>query len=325
MRVAIVGATGMVGRELLQVLEERNFPVTELSLFASEKSAGEFLHFRETPWRVEALSQRLNGHSELVFLTAGSEISRKYAQIFVMEGAIVIDNSSAWRLDPHVPLIVPEVNLEHISHSRLIANPNCSTIQLVVVLAPLHQAFGLRRVVVCTYQAVTGSGYKGVNQLLGERENKNYRKYYPHPIDLNVIPQCDHFEANGYTVEEMKIIRETRKILNLPNLNITATCVRVPVLGGHSEAVNIEFEDSFTLAQVYKVLRAAPGLVITDENKPEAYPIPLKVRGKNEVYVGRIRKDDSVNNGINLWIVADNLRKGAATNAVQIAEKVLFS
>jgi aspartate-semialdehyde dehydrogenase len=324
MRVAIVGATGLVGRELIQVLEERNFPVSELLLFASEKSAGKVLFFKGDPIPVKGLSEREERGIDLVFLTAGSEISRKYAQIFVVEGAAVIDNSSAWRMDAHVPLIVPEVNPDKLTHSRLIANPNCSTIQLVVALAPLHRALGLRRVVVCSYQAVTGSGFKGVNQLLQEREKRPGAKFYPHPIDLNVIPQCDQFSDQGYTLEEIKIMRETRKILDLPNLNITATCVRVPVLGGHSEAVNLEFENSFSLAQVYKILRAAPGLVVTDEGRPEAYPTPLAIRRKNEVYVGRIRKDDSINNGLNLWIVADNLRKGAATNAVQIAEKVML-
>jgi aspartate-semialdehyde dehydrogenase len=242
-----------------------------------------------------------------------------------VEGAVVIDNSSAWRMDAHVPLIVPEVNADRLTHSRLIANPNCSTIQLVVALAPLHKALGLKRVVVCSYQAVTGSGFKGVNQLFQEREKiPNDKKFYPHPIDLNVIPQCDQFSDQGYTLEEIKIMRETRKILGLPHLSITATCVRVPVLGGHSEAVNLEFENSFSLAQIYKILRAAPGLVITDEGQPESYPTPFAIRHKNEVYIGRIRKDDSINNGLNLWIVADNLRKGAATNAVQIAEKVML-
>jgi aspartate-semialdehyde dehydrogenase len=324
MRVAIVGATGLVGRELIQVLEERNFPVSELLLFASEKSADKTLFFKGAPVLVKDLSKREERGLDLVFLTAGSEISRKYAQIFAMEGSMVIDNSSAWRMDAHVPLIVPEVNADKLTHSRLIANPNCSTIQLVVALAPLHKALGLRRVVVCSYQAVTGSGFKGVNQLLQEREKLPKDKFYPHPIDLNVIPQCDQFSEQGYTLEEIKIMRETRKILDLPNLSITATCVRVPVLGGHSEAVNLEFENSFSLAQVYKILRAAPGLVVTDEGRPESYPTPFSIRYKNEVYIGRVRKDDSISNGLNLWIVADNLRKGAATNAVQIAEKVML-
>lgn len=324
MRVGIVGVTGLVGRTFLQSLPLFGLDKAEVYGAASPRSVGTKLPFRGEELRVEPIEALLERELDLVFFSAGASVSETWAPRFVEKGALVIDNSSAWRMHPEVPLVVPEVNAHTIAGHRLIANPNCSTIQLVVVLEPLRRAFGLERVVVSTYQAVTGTGQKAVAQLQAEREGKNPApSVYPHPIDLNCIPQCDVFMEEGYTKEEWKIIRETRKILNMPELAITATAVRVPVLGGHSESVNITLARPASVQEVREVLSQAPGIIIQDEPERSFYPMPRYVGGQHEVFVGRIRRDTSHPRGINLWIVADNLRKGAATNALQIAQHAL--
>ncbi|GAB4377092.1 MAG: aspartate-semialdehyde dehydrogenase [Calditrichia bacterium] len=323
--VALVGATGMVGEKMIQVLEERNFPVREFIPIASERSINKEVEFKSNRYPIVPLSDAVFQAVDIALFSAGAQVSRDYAPVAAEQGVIVIDNSSAWRMVENIPLVVPEVNPHTIHHhSGIIANPNCSTIQLVVVLKPLHKAFGLKRVVVSTYQAVSGSGKKAVQQL--EEEIKTGRcgdPYYPHPIGYNCIPHIDVFLKNSYSREEMKIIEETRKIMELPELPITATTVRIPVRVGHSESVNIEFEKSFSIDEIFCVLRNAPGVVIQDDPELNLYPLPLYCEGRDEVFVGRIRRDESVKNGINLWIVADNLRKGAATNAVQIAEMLV--
>ncbi|MCX7652647.1 MAG: aspartate-semialdehyde dehydrogenase [Bacteroidia bacterium] len=324
MRVGIVGVTGLVGRTFLQALPIYGFGEAEVFGAASSRSVGARIPFRTDELVVEPIESLIKRQLDIVFFSAGATISREWAPRFAETGAFVIDNSSAWRMEPHVPLVVPEVNPHTIGDARLIANPNCSTIQLVVVLAPLAKAFGLERVVVSTYQAVTGTGQKAVEQLLAEREGRMpSTTVYPHPIDLNCIPQCDVFEVEGYTKEEWKIIRESRKILDMPDLAITATAVRVPVLGGHSESVNVILSQEVPLERVRAVLENAPGVVIQDEPERSFYPMPRFAGGQNEVFVGRLRRDTSHPRGINLWIVADNLRKGAATNALQIARHVL--
>jgi aspartate-semialdehyde dehydrogenase len=323
MKLALVGATGLVGGEILRVLEEMSFPVTELIPVASEKSVGNTVDFRGKPVTVVSAETALSLRPQLAIFSAGATSSKALAPLFAEIGCTVVDNSSAWRMEPGIPLIVPEVNWGHLNGSRIIANPNCSTIQMVVALAPLHAAFGIKRLVISTYQSVTGTGKAAVDQLFGERENRDYKQIYPTRIDLNCIPQCDVFLENGYTKEEMKLVNETRKILGEPSLRITSTTVRVPVIGGHSEAVNIEFEKPFTVEQVREILSGAPGVIVQDDPATLTYPTPRSAHGKNEVFVGRIRRDESLENGLNLWIVADNLRKGAATNAVQIALKLL--
>ncbi len=324
LRIGIVGVTGLVGRTFLQALPVYGFGEAEVYGAASPRSVGQRVPFREGELRVEPIESLLERPVEVVFVSAGAAVSREWAPRFVERGALVIDNSSAWRLEPDVPLVVPEVNLHHIGSSRLIANPNCSTIQLVVVLAPLVRTFGVERVVVSTYQAVTGTGQKAVEQLLAEREGRSVANpAYPHPIDLNCLPQCDVFTEQGYTREEWKIIRESRKILDLPELAITATAVRVPVLGGHSESVNVTLARPASLEEVRSVLQEAPGVILQDEPERHFYPMPRYVGGQNEVFVGRLRPDTSHPRGFNLWIVADNLRKGAATNALQIAQHVV--
>lgn len=324
MRIGIVGVTGLVGRTFLQALPLYGFERAEVFGAASSQSVGKRLPFRSGEIEVESIESLLRRPLDLVFFSAGAAVSREWAPRFAEKGVRVIDNSSAWRLEPDVPLVVPEVNLHTIGQAPLIANPNCSTIQLVVVLAPLARAFGIERVIVSTYQAVTGTGQKAVNQLMAEREGRPVEApAYPHPIDLNCIPQCDVFEEEGYTKEEWKIIRESRKILGMPDLAITATAVRVPVLGGHSESVNITLRREASLEEVKEVLSNAPGIVIQDEPERKHYPMPRYVGGQNEVFVGRLRRDTSHPRGINLWIVADNLRKGAATNALQIARHVV--
>jgi aspartate-semialdehyde dehydrogenase len=322
MRVAVVGATGMVGNVLLQVLREQNFPITELIPVASEKSAGKIILFGGLEFTLVGLQTALEMKPDLAIFSAGGETSLEWAPKFAAVGTTVIDNSSAWRMDPTKKLIVPEINGEILSaNDKIIANPNCSTIQLVLVLAPLHKKYGVKRVVVSTYQSITGTGVKAVEQMENERKNLQGEMAYHYPIDKNCIPQCDAFLENGYTKEEMKLTNETKKILD-PIINVSATAVRVPVVGGHSEAVNIEFENEFDLTEVRKLLHEMPGVTLKDDPTTNTYPMPKYAEGKDDVFVGRIRRDESQEKTLNLWIVADNLRKGAATNAVQIATLV---
>ena len=323
MRVAVVGATGMVGTVMLQVLREQAFPITELFPVASEKSIGSELDFGGLIYPVIGLQAALDKKPDIAIFSAGGAISLEWAPKFAEVGTVVIDNSSAWRMDPTKKLIVPEINGRSLSLSdKIIANPNCSTIQLVMVLAPLHKKYAIKRVVVSTYQSITGTGVKAVQQMENERNGVTAEMAYKYPIDKNCIPQCDDFMDNGYTKEEMKLSNETKKILD-PAIKLTATAVRVPVVGGHSEAVNIAFENDFDLAEVRKLLHDTPGVVLKDDTETFTYPMPKYAEGKDDVFVGRIRRDESQENTLNLWIVADNLRKGAATNAVQISQLIV--
>jgi aspartate-semialdehyde dehydrogenase len=321
MKLAIIGATGLVGKTVITVLNERKIPFKELLLVASEASIGQTLEWNDHTYTLMSMEEALAAKPTIAILAVSADVSLDWAPRFAAAGTIVIDNSTAWRLDPNYKLIIPEVNGHLLSsQDKIIANPNCSTLQMVLVLAPLHQLYGLKRLVISTYQAVTGSGKLAVDQLLGERQGMtSIPQAYAHPIDLNIIPQVDSFLDNGYTKEEMKLVNETRKILGDPSIQITATAVRVPVLGGHSMAVNVAFKKDFTLEEINQVLRETPGLVVEDW-KMQKYPMPLGVQHKDEVFVGRIRRDESQPCTLNLWIVADNLRKGAATNAVQIVE-----
>ncbi|RKD27314.1 aspartate semialdehyde dehydrogenase [Caminicella sporogenes DSM 14501] len=323
--VAIVGATGMVGRTFLKVLEERDFPFDKLYLFASAKSAGSKLKCKEKEYIVEELKEdSFDRDIDIALFSAGGEISKKFAPIAASKGTIVVDNSSAWRMEKDIPLVVPEVNPQDIRwHKGIIANPNCSTIQAVVALKPLHDKYKIKRIVYSTYQAVSGSGVKGVKDLEEGLKGNNIMKAYPHPIANNCLPHIDVFMDNGYTKEEMKMINETKKILGDYDLKITATTVRVPVFDCHSESVNIEFENPFEIEDVKKLLSNSPGIIVQDDPKNNVYPLATNAKGTDLVYVGRIRRDYSIDNGLNLWIVADNIRKGAATNAVQIAEELL--
>ncbi len=327
MKVAVVGATGLVGNVMLEVLEARNFPVSSLLPVASERSVGKPVNFRGQEIPVVSLADAVAARPDVALFSAGGSVSKAWAPRFAEVGTTVVDNSSAWRMDPGKPLVVPEVNAHVLKKSdRIIANPNCSTIQMVVALAPLHTAFGIKRLVISTYQSITGTGVKAVKQYNLERkgfEPQPEEMAYPHQIFRNCIPHCDVFLENDYTREEMKMVNETRKILDDDSLRITATAVRVPVQGGHSEAVNIEFERPFEVAQVRKLLSESPGIILEDDPANCRYPMPLHAHGKDEVFVGRIRRDDSIENGLHLWVVADNLRKGAATNAIQIAEYLL--
>lgn len=322
MKVAVVGATGLVGGEILKVLAERNFPVTEIIPVASERSIGNKISFKGKEFTVVGYEDAIKMKPNVAIFSAGGSTSLEVAPKFAEAGITVIDNSSAWRMDPTKKLVVPEVNADVLTaDDKIIANPNCSTIQMVVVLKPLHEKYGIKRVVVSTYQSVTGSGKKAVDQLFGEREGKmDIDPAYPHKIDLNVIPHIDVFQENGYTKEEMKMIKETNKIIGDDSIKVTATTVRIPTIGGHSESINIEFKEDFDLATVRELIAAVPGVVVQDDPKNNVYPMPLNAHGKDEVFVGRIRRDESQENTLNLWCVADNLRKGAATNAVQIAE-----
>jgi aspartate-semialdehyde dehydrogenase len=323
MRVAVVGATGMVGNVMLQVLKEQNFPMTELIPVASEKSVGKVIEFGGLNFKVVGLQTAVEMRPDIAIFSAGGETSLEWAPKFAKVGTTVIDNSSAWRMDPTKKLIVPEINGNLLTQEdTIIANPNCSTIQLVMVLAPLHKKYGVKRVVVSTYQSITGTGVKAVQQMDNERNEISGEMAYKYPIDKNCIPQCDVFTDNGYTKEEMKLTNETKKILD-PKINVTATAVRVPVVGGHSEAVNIEFENDFDLSEVRSILHNTTGITIQDNLDTYTYPMPKYAEGKDDVFVGRIRRDESQPNTLNLWIVADNLRKGAATNAVQIAQLLL--
>jgi aspartate-semialdehyde dehydrogenase len=322
MKVAVIGATGMVGRVMLQVLKEQNFPITTLIPVASEKSVGNKIEFGGLEFEVVGLQTAVDMRPDIAIFSAGGETSLTWAPKFAEVGTVVIDNSSAWRMDPTKKLIVPEINGHLLTkEDKIIANPNCSTIQLVMVLAPLHKRFGIKRVIVSTYQSITGTGVKALEQMENERAGISGEMAYKYPIDKNCIPQCDVFEDNGYTKEEMKLTNETKKILD-PSILVTATAVRVPVVGGHSEAVNIEFEKDFTLDEVRKILHETSGITLQDNQDTYTYPMPKYAQGKDDVFVGRIRRDESQANSLNLWIVADNLRKGAATNAVQIAKIV---
>lgn len=322
MKVAVVGATGMVGEVMLQVLSERKFPISDLIPVASEKSAGKTIEFNGNKFVIHTLRQAVEQAPDIAIFSAGGSVSLEWAPKFAEVGTTVIDNSSAWRMHEDKKLIVPEINGHLLTTAdKIIANPNCSTIQLVMVLAPLHRKYGIKRVVVSTYQSVTGTGVKAVQQMENERQGIQSEMVYPYPIDKNCLPQCDVFEDNGYTKEEMKLTKETKKILD-PNILVTATAVRVPVVGGHSEAVNIEFENKPELTEIRKILHETPGVVLQDNPDTKTYPMPRFAAGRDEVFVGRIREDFTQENTINLWIVSDNLRKGAATNAVQIAEIV---
>lgn len=327
MRVACVGATGLVGTVMCQVLEERNFPITEFIPVASEKSAGNKFLFKGKEYTIHSLADAVAKRPDIALFSAGASVSTEWAPKFAAVGTLVVDNSSAWRMDPTKKLVVPEVNGDTVTNEdRIIANPNCSTIQMVVALAPLHKAYGIKRLVISTYQSVTGTGVKAVKQYDREATGENVpsdEKAYKYPIYENVIPHCDIFLDNGYTKEEMKLVNETRKIMGDSSIRVTATAVRVPVKGGHSESVNIEFEKDFDINDVKKLLAAADGIELVDDMATFKYPMPLYAKGKNEVFVGRLRRDESNPNTLNMWIVSDNLRKGAATNAIQIAEYMM--
>ncbi len=324
MKVAVVGATGLVGTKMLQVLEERNFPVDELIPVASERSVGKEVEFKKRKYTIVGMKEAIERKPAIAIFSAGGGTSLEWAPKFAEAGITVIDNSSAWRMDPSKPLVVPEVNADVLTaKDKIIANPNCSTIQMVVALQPLHHRYHIKRVVVSTYQSVTGTGKKAVDQLFNERDGKEGEMAYKYRIDLNALPQIDVFLENGYTKEEMKMVLETKKIMRDENIRVTSTTVRIPVMGGHSESVNVEFEEEFDLEEVRKILSKAPGVVVQDDPSKQIYPMPLWAHEKDEVFVGRLRRDETQPRTMNMWIVSDNLRKGAATNAVQIAEYLL--
>jgi len=324
MKVAVVGATGLVGTKMLQVLEERNFPVTEIIPVASERSVGKEVEFKGKKYKVVSMDDGIAAKPAVAIFSAGGSTSLEWAPKFAAAGIKVIDNSSAWRMDPTKKLVVPEVNADALTaDDTIIANPNCSTIQLVVALQPLHKKYKIKRVVVSTYQSVTGTGKKAVDQLFNERKGLEGEMAYKYPIDLNVIPQIDVFLENGYTKEEMKMVKETCKIMQDDSIRVTATTVRIPVVGGHSESVNVEFENEFDLEEVKSLLAAAPGVVVQNDDATQFYPMPLWAHEKDDVFVGRLRRDETQPKTLNMWVVSDNLRKGAATNAVQIAEYLL--
>ena len=327
--VAVVGATGAVGNEMIAVLQERNFPVETLRLFASERSSGKTIDFHDKPVAVEVLTDKVFKGIDIALFSAGGDRSKEFAPIAAREGCVVVDNSSAWRMDPEVPLVVPEVNPDDLErHKGIIANPNCSTIQMVVVLKPIHDAVKIRRVIVTTFQSVSGTGKKAMDELLNQTTDiLNFKEIrpsvYPHQIAFNCLPHIDQFMENGYTKEEIKMVNETKKILGDNSVQVSATTVRVPVFRGHSEALNIETDKQIDPADLRALLSAAPGIIVYDAPKKNIYPLPTVAANKDEVYVGRIRSDDTIKNGINMWIAADNLRKGAALNAVQIAEELV--
>ena len=324
MKVAIIGATGLVGSVLLKILKERKFPLTKLILVASKNSIGKKINFNRKAYEIVSLDTALKLKPNIVLFSAGSDVSIEWAPKFKLIGSTVIDNSSAWRMDSSKKLIVPEINAHLLSKKdKIIANPNCSTIQLVIALFELHNKFNIKRLVISTYQSVTGTGIKAINQLESETIGKESEKAYPYKIYKNAIPHCDIFEKNGYTKEEMKLVNETKKILSDDSISITATAVRIPVMGGHSEAVNVEFSNPFEVSDVLKILKNTSGVTIQDDVKQSLYPMPLTSQGKDDVFVGRIRRDYSKENALNLWVVSDNLRKGAALNAVQIAEYLI--
>lgn len=320
MKVAVVGATGLVGTKMLQVLAERNFPVTELIPVASERSIGKEIEFKGKKFKVVSMTDAIAAKPAVALFSAGGGTSLEWAPKFAAAGITVIDNSSAWRMDPSKPLVVPEINADLLTkNDKIIANPNCSTIQMVVALNPLKK-YGIKRIVVSTYQSVTGTGVKAVIQLTNERNGIAGERAYKYPIDLNAIPQIDVFLENGYTKEEMKMVNETKKIMRDDNIRLTSTTVRIPVIGGHSEAINVEFEKEYDLAEVRHLLASAPGILVVDDPANQQYPMPMDAHERDEVFVGRLRRDESNPNTLNMWVVSDNLRKGAATNAVQIAE-----
>jgi aspartate-semialdehyde dehydrogenase len=324
MKLAVVGATGLVGQEILNVLEERSFPFDELYLVASPKSVGQKMTFKGKEYQVKSIEEVCKLAPDVAIFSAGGGTSLEWAPKYAEAGTIVIDNSSAWRMDPTKKLIVPEINGNVLTiDDRIIANPNCSTIQMVMALAPLHVKYGLKRIVVSTYQSVTGTGKDAVQQMMDERKGVTGTKVYPHPIDMNALPHIDSFLDNGYTKEEMKMVNETRKIMGDNSIAVTSTTVRIPSIGGHSEAVNVEFKEDFNLSEVRSILASTPGVIVQDDPKNNIYPMPINAKGRDEVFVGRLRRDESQPNTLNMWIVADNLRKGAATNAVQIAEFML--
>ena len=321
MRIAVVGATGMVGEVMLEVLAKRNFPVTELIPVASENSVGKEIEFNGKKYKVVGLQTAIDMKADIALFSAGGETSLEWAPKFAAAGTTVIDNSSAWRMDASKKLVVPEINASELTKDdKIIANPNCSTIQMVLALAPLHKKYKIKRIIVSTYQSITGTGVKAVQQLENEYAGVTGEMAYKYPIHRNAIPQCDSFEENGYTKEEMKLVNEPKKILSDDSIKITATAVRVPIVGGHSEAVNVEFENDFDVNDIRRILHETPGIVVQDNTDTYTYPMPKFAQGKDEVFVGRIRRDESQPNTVNMWIVADNLRKGAATNTVQIAE-----
>src|SRR4026207_186553 len=327
MKVAVVGVTGLVGTKMLQVLAERNFPVTELIPVASERSVRKEVEFKGKKYKVVSMTDGIAAKPAVAIFSAGGSTSLEWAPKFAKAGITVIDNSSAWRMDPTKPLVVPEINADILTRNdKIIANPNCSTIQMVIALNPLHKKYKANRIVVSTYQSVTGTGKKAVDQMMGERDkavkglNGEYEMAYKYRIDLNVIPQIDVFLDNGYTKEEMKMVNETKKIMRDDSIQVTSTTVRIPVMGGHSEAVNVEFQKEFELPDVKSLLHYAPGVVVIDEPSAQQYPMPMDAHERDEVFVGRLRRDETQANTLNMWIVSDNLRKGAATNAVQIAE-----
>lgn len=324
MKVAVVGATGLVGTKMIQVLEERNFPVTELIPVASERSIGKEITYRGKQFKVVGMQTAIDMKPAVALFSAGGSTSLEWAPKFAEAGITVIDNSSAWRMDATKKLVVPEINATALTASdKIIANPNCSTIQMVVALNPLHKKYGIKRIVVSTYQSVTGTGVKAVDQLMNERKGIKGEMAYAYPIDMNAIPHIDVFTDNGYTKEEMKMVNETKKIMGDDSIRVTATTVRIPVMGGHSESVNVEFENEFELSDVRTILENAPGVIVTDDVKNLKYPMPMHAHDKDEVFVGRLRRDETQPKTLNMWIVSDNLRKGAATNAVQIAEYLL--
>jgi len=321
MKIAVVGATGMVGEVMLQVLAERNLPVDDLILVASEKSEGKSIRFRESEYKLTTIAKALHLKPDIALFSAGGDLSKEWAPKFAKIGTTVIDNSSAWRMTDGIPLVVPEINAHHIKATdRIIANPNCSTIQLVMALAPLHRKYKMKRVVVSTYQSVSGTGKAAVDQMNNEMVGKDGKMVYPYKIHGNALPHCDVFDEEGYTREERKLEREPKKILGDDSFSITATAVRIPTSGGHSESVNVEFENDYDLAEVRRILHETEGIVLQDNPETNTYPMPLTAHNRDEVFVGRLRRDNTQPNSLHLWIVADNLRKGAATNAVQIAE-----
>ena len=324
MKLALVGATGMVGQIMLKVLEERNFPVSNLIPVASKRSVGKTINFKGKNYKIISIESAIKEKPNIALFSAGGETSLKWAPKFAEQNTIVIDNSSAWRMDPKKKLIIPEINsFELTKEDKIISNPNCSTIQLLMILSPLNSKYGINRVIISTYQSITGTGMLAVNQLENEYQNKKGSMAYNYQIHKNAIPHCDVFQENGYTKEEMKLVNETHKILSDDTIGVTATAVRIPVIGGHSESVNIELKKSVHLSEIKNLLDSSPGVILEDDPKNNKYPMPVFAEGKNEVFVGRIRKDFSNPNTINLWIVADNLRKGAATNTIQIAEYII--
>ena len=324
MKIAVIGSTGVVGKVILYLLESRNFPLTNLIPVASQNSVGKKIIFKNKEYDIVSINDAVEMKPDIALFSAGGSTSLEWAPKFAEVGTRVIDNSSAWRMDSSKKLVVSDVNSEVLTNDDyIIANPNCSTMQMLVVLAPLHEKFKIKRLVISTYQSVSGTGKTAIDQLNSERNNLSSEKVYPYTIDQNLLPHCDVFEKDGYTKEENKLINETRKILNDYSIQITSTAVRVPIEICHGETVNIEFKDKFELKEVYSILRSTPGLIVEDEPQDNLYPMPLNAANKDEVFVGRIRRDFSIENGLNLWIVADNLRKGAATNTIQIAEKLI--